>query len=97
MDRTRASGVFKDQPVEFAKDAYHAAKDADALLILTDWEEFASLDLDRLRGLVRYPIVADGRNLFRPETMVAHGFHYISVGRAEAAPKSAGVSAESAS
>jgi UDPglucose 6-dehydrogenase len=67
--------------VEFAPDAYHAAKGADAVLILTEWEEFAALDLDRLRGVVRYPIVLDGRNLYDPAAMVAHGFSYYSVGR----------------
>src|ERR1700685_3366509 len=46
--------------VEFAEDAYQAAKGADAVLLLTEWEEFAALDLDRLRGVVRYPIVLDG-------------------------------------
>ncbi|MGH9642166.1 MAG: UDP binding domain-containing protein [Terriglobales bacterium] len=67
--------------VEYATDAYSAAKSADAVLILTEWEEFAALDLDRLRGVVRYPIVIDGRNLYEPATMAAHGFSYYSVGR----------------
>jgi UDPglucose 6-dehydrogenase len=51
-------------------------------VILTDWEEFASLDLARLRGLLRYPIVIDGRNLYSTEIMRKHGFLYVSVGRA---------------
>jgi len=67
--------------VEFGADAYQAAKDADAVLILTEWEEFASLDLERLRAVVRYPIVLDGRNLYDPAFMTAHGFSYYSVGR----------------
>jgi len=67
--------------VDFASDAYEAATGADALLILTEWEEFAALDLERLRGLVRYPIVLDGRNLYDPAVMVEHGFSYYSVGR----------------
>jgi UDPglucose 6-dehydrogenase len=67
--------------VEFANDAYEAATGADALLILTEWEEFAALDLDRLRTLVRYPIILDGRNLYDPALMVEHGFSYYSVGR----------------
>ncbi|MGA9986415.1 MAG: UDP binding domain-containing protein, partial [Terriglobales bacterium] len=54
---------------------------ADALLILTEWEEFAALDLDRLRTLVKYPIVLDGRNLYDPAVMMEHGFSYYSVGR----------------
>ena len=76
----RAREVLKSG-VEFAKDAYEAAKGADALLILTEWEEFACLDLDRLRKLLKYPIVLDGRNLYDPATMTEHGLSYYSVGR----------------
>jgi len=65
----------------YAKDAYEAASDADALLILTDWQEFAELDLDRLHYTLRYPIVIDGRNLFDATTMIQRGFTYLSVGR----------------
>jgi UDPglucose 6-dehydrogenase len=79
----RAKEVLKTG-VEFAVDAYQAAKGADALLILTEWEEFAALDLARLRTLVKYPIVLDGRNLYDPAVMVEHGFSYYSVGRAAA-------------
>jgi UDPglucose 6-dehydrogenase len=79
----RAKEVLKTG-VEFANDAYQAAKGADALLILTEWEEFAALDLARLRTLVKYPIVLDGRNLYDPAVMVEHGFSYYSVGRAAA-------------
>jgi UDPglucose 6-dehydrogenase len=67
--------------VEFASDAYEAATGADALLILTEWEQFACLDLERLRRQVKYPIVLDGRNLYDPAVMVEHGFSYYSVGR----------------
>jgi UDPglucose 6-dehydrogenase len=73
--------------VEFASDAYEAADGADALLILTEWDEFASLDLDRLQRQLKYPIVIDGRNLYDPESMAAHGFTYYSVGRAAVAPE----------
>jgi UDPglucose 6-dehydrogenase len=76
----RAKEVLKSG-VEFASDAYEAATGADALLILTEWEDFAALDLDRLRTLVKYPIVLDGRNLYDPAVMVEHGFSYYSVGR----------------
>jgi UDPglucose 6-dehydrogenase len=65
----------------YAKDAYEAASDADALLILTDWQEFAELDLDRLHYTLRYPIVIDGRNLFDATNMIQRGFTYLSVGR----------------
>jgi len=83
MDRTRE--ILKNG-ITFANSAYDAARDADALLILTEWEEFANLDLARLRGELKYPIVIDGRNLYDPEMMAAQGFTYYSVGRAASHP-----------
>jgi UDPglucose 6-dehydrogenase len=67
--------------LSYANDAYEAAQDADALLILTDWQEFADLDLDRLHYILRYPIIIDGRNLFYKDMMARHGFTYLSIGR----------------
>ena len=67
--------------MQYADDAYGAAQDADALLILSDWREFAELDLDRLLAALRYPIVIDGRNLYDPQAMLERGFTYLSVGR----------------
>ena len=58
-----------------------AAQDADALLILNDWQEFAELDLAKLHYTLRYPIVIDGRNLYDPAMMTKRGFTYLSVGR----------------
>jgi UDPglucose 6-dehydrogenase len=72
--------------LRYVDDAYAAAEDVDALLILTDWSEFATLDLTRLNKLLRYPIVIDGRNLYDPQIMVDHGFTYLSVGRPAANP-----------
>jgi UDPglucose 6-dehydrogenase len=72
--------------ITFVNSAYEAAHDADALLILTEWEEFANLDLNRLRQELKYPIVIDGRNLYDPEVMAAQGFTYYSVGRDAAHP-----------
>ena len=74
------------EQVEYAADAYAAATGADALLILTDWEEFGALDLERLHACLRYPIVLDGRNLFAPAKMEALGFTYISIGRPDVIP-----------
>lgn len=70
-----------DANMKYAGDPYQAAKDADALLILTDWKEFSSLDLARLNRALRFPIVIDGRNLYKPHEMQSHGFTYVSVGR----------------
>lgn len=67
--------------LRYVRDPYEAAEGADALLVLTDWEEFAMLDLARLSGQLRYPFVLDGRNVFSPEAMRLHGFTYYSVGR----------------
>lgn len=78
--------------ISFAESAYDAAKGADALLILTDWEEFAALDFDRLKQELRHPIVIDGRNLYSREFMARHGFSYFSVGRQEAFPAAGGAS-----
>ena len=82
--------------VEFATDSYDAAKDADALLILTEWTDFANLDLKRLYGLLRYPIVIDGRNLYRRQMMKQAGFTYHSVGRETIAPDDPSIEAEHA-
>jgi UDPglucose 6-dehydrogenase len=72
--------------LRYAVDAYDAARDADALLILTDWPEFATLDLSQINKTLRYPIVIDGRNLYDPHVMMEHGFTYLSIGRPAAYP-----------
>jgi UDPglucose 6-dehydrogenase len=92
MERARLE-LPPSSTMSFAADAYDAAKDADALLILTDWKEFAELDLRRLHTALRYPIVVDGRNLFDPALMQEHGFTYLSVGRPTAVPVRETVSA----
>jgi UDPglucose 6-dehydrogenase len=84
--RERAQEVLSSR-VEFAASAYEAARNADALLILTEWEEFRALDLDRLYQELKYPSVVDGRNLYDPQIMAAHGFTYWSIGRAVAIPE----------
>jgi len=73
--------------VQLVDNPYAAAHGADALLILTEWEEFATLDLKRLRTELQYPIVVDGRNLYDPEIMAANGFTYYSVGRPAVTPE----------
>jgi UDPglucose 6-dehydrogenase len=85
MERT-AERLPAGPKLSYASSAYDAADDADALLILTDWAEFATLDLKRLNTTLRYPIVIDGRNLYDPHVMVENGLTYISVGRPSAIP-----------
>jgi UDPglucose 6-dehydrogenase len=80
MDRAREA-MPPSAKLSYAGDIYEAAKDADAVLILTDWKEFAGIDLARLNKAVKFPIVIDGRNLFKPQTMLDHGFTYVSMGR----------------
>jgi UDPglucose 6-dehydrogenase len=79
--------------VTFAESSYAAAHKADALLILTDWEEFAALDLERLKTALKFPIVIDGRNLYSPKRMAEAGFTYVSVGRPDAMPQTNAVKA----
>jgi len=80
MERSKALLPPTDK-MRYADGIYEAAKDADAVLILTDWKEFAAIDLVKLSQAVRFPIVIDGRNLFNPQKMLDHGFTYVSVGR----------------
>ena len=84
----KAREVLGDS-IGYAENAYAAATEADALLILTEWEEFAFLDLPRIHGEMKHPIVLDGRNLYDPATMASHGFTYYSIGRPDAAPENA--------
>jgi UDPglucose 6-dehydrogenase len=67
--------------LEYFADPYEAARGAHAILILTEWPEFASLDLARLREVVDVPVLIDGRNLFDPRAVAAAGFEYIGMGR----------------
>ena len=77
----RSASLFGNQKLTFAQTPYDAAEGADALLILTDWAEFATLDLVRLKHCLAQPIIVDGRNLYPLRCMQEHGFHYVSVGR----------------
>ncbi|HAM34752.1 MAG TPA: UDP-glucose 6-dehydrogenase [Elusimicrobia bacterium] len=67
--------------VVFCRDPYDCAKGSDALALLTEWEEFRSLDLKRLRRVLRNPIILDGRNFYDAGQMRGAGFTYCSVGR----------------
>ena len=76
-----------DECLRYASDEFDAARDAHALLVVTEWPQFAALDLDRLHQVMRYPVILDGRNLYDPKQMAAAGFHYYSMGRPLAEPK----------
>ncbi len=70
----------------FCSDVYEAADGADALVVLTEWNQFRKLELDKLRKLLRRPLIVDLRNVYQPEKVAAAGFRYVSLGRREAAP-----------
>src|SRR5262249_22222531 len=67
--------------VEYRDSPYDAATGADAVALVTEWNEFKFLNLERLRGVMRRPLVFDGRNLWEPERMRRLGFEYHSIGR----------------
>jgi UDPglucose 6-dehydrogenase len=67
--------------VEYCASSYEAAEGADAVAIVTEWNEFKLLNLERLRGLMRRPLIFDGRNIYEPERVRRLGFEYHSVGR----------------
>jgi UDPglucose 6-dehydrogenase len=75
----KATAVFPQ--LHYCRDPYEAAKDTDALLILTEWEEFRQLDWKRISGVMARPTVIDGRNLLDPTTMTELGFEYYAFGR----------------
>lgn len=78
----KAKGLFPK--VRFCKDAYEAAQGAEAVLILTDWNEFKQIDFQKLRQVVRRPLIIDGRNMYEAEEMAEKGFSYHGMGRGEA-------------
>ena len=68
--------------VTFCEDPYSCAKGADALVIVTEWDAFRALDLDRLKEEMAAPVMVDLRNVYRPDEMRRRGFKYLSIGRA---------------
>ena len=60
---------------------YYEATHADALAVITDWSEYRNPDFDRIKSALRKPNIVDGRNLYKPNRMVAGGFTYVPLGR----------------
>jgi UDPglucose 6-dehydrogenase len=75
-----ARGIFGSK-INYADNSYAALTGADALAIVTEWNEFREPDYDRMRKLMRKPVIFDGRNIYNPETIRAQGFTYLSMGR----------------
>lgn len=80
MDNARKAMPYD---ITYCGDAYEAAQGCDALLILTEWNQFRKLDLARVKGLLKKPRIVDMRNIYEPESMRKMGFEYICVGRGE--------------
>ena len=72
--------------VVWCNDSYEAMAGADALVILTEWNEFRALDLERARSLLRTPLVVDLRNIYEPAEMASAGLRYVSIGRPAVSP-----------
>jgi UDPglucose 6-dehydrogenase len=79
MDNAR--GMLPED-VQYCEDSYDAADGADAMIIVTEWNQFRSLDMERVRTILKKPVVVDLRNLYDPQRMKEQGFKYSSVGRA---------------
>ncbi len=69
------------QKIEFANSNYNALKDADALVIVTEWSEFRQPDFDKMKGIMKTPVIFDGRNIYEPKSMKEKGFIHYSIGR----------------
>jgi UDPglucose 6-dehydrogenase len=74
-----AKRILKD--ITFCKDAYAAARGSDCLAVLTEWNEFKEIDLNKLKKIMKHPVVVDGRNIYNTASMKRLGFNYISMGR----------------
>lgn len=74
-----AKGIFGDKIV-FATSSYDALEGADALLLLTEWNEFRRPDMDRVKEILKNPVIFDGRNQYNPERIAQRGFEYICMG-----------------
>jgi UDPglucose 6-dehydrogenase len=72
--------------IAWCEDAYDTMKGADALVIITEWNEFRSLELKNVKALLRKPLVIDLRNIYKRQDMMQHGFHYVSIGRQDVVP-----------
>jgi UDPglucose 6-dehydrogenase len=67
--------------VEMCPDPYNLAQECDALIVLTEWNEFKQLDLERIKSIMKQPVIFDGRNIYDPAQMIAVGFNYRGIGR----------------
>ncbi|MBX7244300.1 MAG: UDP-glucose 6-dehydrogenase, partial [Candidatus Sumerlaeaceae bacterium] len=74
-----AKGILKD--VVYCRSAYETAEGCDAVVVVTDWNEFKLLNLEKLRETMKNPVIFDGRNIYSPEKVRKSGLEYVSIGR----------------
>ena len=82
MDNVRK--IYKNKLI-YSSSPYEAIKQASALIIVTEWQEFKKLNLSKIKQLMKKPLVFDGRNIFNPEKMKKSGLEYVAVGRGTSA------------
>ena len=77
---------YLGETITYCASAYDAVKNADALVLVTEWNEFRRPDFEKVKALMNTPVLFDGRNQYDPDRMAARGFHYLSVGRPVLSP-----------
>ena len=83
---SNAEAVLRHPSIEFIDNPYEVLRDVDALLIFTEWREFGRPDFNKMKTLMKTPLVFDGRNVFIPSAMARRGFTYVSIGRPSVSP-----------
>jgi UDPglucose 6-dehydrogenase len=79
--------IYGDKPrFQLARNSYEAAEGADALVIVTEWQEFRSPDFERLKKILKSPLIFDGRNLYDPAMVGRFGLTYYAIGRGKSLP-----------
>jgi UDPglucose 6-dehydrogenase len=81
-----AKKIFGDT-IEYTSSNYEALQGAAALIIATEWNEFRRPDFDKVKNLLKEPIIFDGRNLFEPNRMLRRGFSYFNIGKTSKCPE----------
>ena len=73
--------LLPSEGITFTKDAYEGLKDADALLLITEWHQFRNPDFERIKSLMKAPVIFDGRNQYDPKVLRSYGYAYFCLGR----------------
>ncbi|MCF7888311.1 MAG: UDP-glucose/GDP-mannose dehydrogenase family protein [Candidatus Omnitrophica bacterium] len=81
VKRESVKNLLKDKNMRFYKDPYAAIKDSECICLLTDWPEFKKLNFKKIKKIMKYPFIADGRNILDKQKMIELGFEYLGIGR----------------